>query len=87
MELLTRPTLRPQPAVIESADAHRVAIVRCSLLAAMQARGIYHAVADEAVIALLADLKHFCGARRIDFAACLRIADRYFADETAGRAS
>ena len=84
MELLTRPTLYPQAAVIESADAHRIAIARCGLLAASQARGIDYPIADEAVTNLLADLRHFCAARRVDFDRCARLASIHFETETGG---
>jgi hypothetical protein len=84
MELLTRPTLYPRPPLIESADAHRTAIARCGLLAASQARGIDYPIADEAVTNLLADLRHFCAARRIDFERCARLASIHFENDIGG---
>ena len=105
MELLTRPTLYPQPAVIESADATaqgskqrscvnhsdrasgRIETARCGLLAASHARGIDYPIADEAVTNLLADLRHFCAARRIDFDRCARLAEYHFETDIAGGAS
>lgn len=83
MELLTRPTLWPEPP-LQAADAHRVAIARCGLLAASEARGLQHAIADEAVTALLTDLRHFCAGRRIDFDRCTRLAAFYFEADLKG---
>jgi hypothetical protein len=50
----------------------------------MWARGDNPAICDEAVIDLLADLRHFCVARRIDFAACNLIAETHFETEISG---
>jgi hypothetical protein len=65
-------------------DAQRIATARSALSAAMSARGINPAIADEAVVDLLADLRHFCAARRIDFAACNEAAEAHFATEISG---
>jgi hypothetical protein len=50
----------------------------------MWARSDNPAIADEAVIDLLADLRHFCIARRIDFEACNRVAGTHFEAEING---
>ncbi len=50
----------------------------------MWARGDDFPVCDEAVIDLLADLRHFCIARHIDFAACNAIAEGHFDTEISG---
>ena len=65
-------------------NARRVATARAALSAAVAARADVPAVCDEAVIDLLADLRHFCAARRIDFAECDRIAGAHYATEIAG---
>ena len=77
MTLTTSPNTLP--------DAHRIATARSALLAATAARGVHPAIADDAVIDLLADLRHFCVARRIDFASCNNIAQAHFETETGGR--
>ncbi len=78
MELCNPPPSGLKPPVIHGTDAHRVAAARCGILAAAQARGFEHAVADEAVAALLTDLHHFCAARRIDFEYALDLAAHHF---------
>jgi len=65
-------------------NARRIAIARCALSAAIAARGDYPVISDDAVIELLADLRHFCAARRIDFEKCDRMADAHFETEIAG---
>ena len=65
-------------------NARRVATARSALGAAMWARGDNPAIADEAVTDLLTDLRHFCAARRIDFAACNEAAETHFATEISG---
>jgi len=67
-----------------SANAQRIATARVALTSASCARGDNPAVCDEAVIDLLADLRHFCAARRIDFDSCNRMAQRHFEAETGG---
>jgi len=64
--------------------AHRIAMARTALVAATAARGINPAIADDAVVELLADLRHFCVARKIDFATCNAIAEAHFETEIAG---
>ena len=64
--------------------AHRIATARFALSSASQARGDAPAVCDEAVIDLLADLRHFCAARRIDFDECNRVAETHFHAELSG---
>ena len=64
--------------------AHRIATARFALSSASQARGDKPAVCDEAVVDLLADLRHFCAARRIDFDECNRIAETHFNAELSG---
>jgi hypothetical protein len=65
-------------------NAQRITTARLALNAAMSARGDNPAIADEAVVDLLADLRHFCIARRIDFADCDQIAATHFAIEISG---
>ena len=65
-------------------NARRIATARSALKAAIFARGDNPAVCDDAVIDLLADLRHFCLARHIDFAACSRIAEAHFETEIRG---
>ncbi len=65
-------------------NAQRIATARSALNAAISARGDHPAIADEAVIDLLADLRHFCIARRIDFEACNRVAGAHFEVEING---
>ena len=65
-------------------NARRVATARSALSAARWVRGDHPAIADEAVIDLLADLRHFCVARRIDFTACNLIAEAHFETEIDG---
>jgi hypothetical protein len=65
-------------------NAQRIVTARSALSAAMWARGDNPAIADEAVIDLLADLRHFCIARRIDFEACNRVAGAHFKAEING---
>ena len=65
-------------------NARRVATARAALSAAIAVRADTPAICDEAVIDLLADLRHFCAARRIDFAACDRIASGHFETEISG---
>jgi hypothetical protein len=64
--------------------AHRIATARFALSSASQARGDKPAICDEAVVDLLADLRHFCAARRIDFDECNRIAESHFNAELSG---
>lgn len=65
-------------------NARRVGTARATLSAAVAARADVPAVCDEAVIDLLADLRHFCAARRIDYSECDRIASGHYATEIAG---
>ena len=64
-------------------NPRRVSTARSALSAAMWARG-ENAGSDEAVIDLLADLRHFCAARHIDFGACNARAQAHYETETAG---
>jgi hypothetical protein len=64
-----------------SASAQHIATARVALASASWARGDNPAVCDEAVIDLLADLRHFCAARRIDFDSCNRMAQGHFEAE------
>ena len=65
-------------------NARRVATARAALNAAMAARADLPAICDEAVIDLLADLRHFCSARHIDFSECDRVACSHYQTEIAG---
>jgi hypothetical protein len=67
-------------------NARRITTARLALTSASWARGDDLAVCDEAVIDLLADLRHFCVARHIDFAACNLIAETHFEAEINGGA-
>lgn len=66
------------------ANAQRIATARFALQSASWARGDNPAVCDEAVTDLLADLRHFCAARRIDFDSCDRLAQCHFEAEIGG---
>ena len=65
-------------------NAQRISTARSALTAAMWARGEDFPVSDEAVINLLADLRHFCIARHINFSACNGIAEGRFNAEING---
>jgi hypothetical protein len=67
-------------------NAHRIGTARSALNAAMWARGEDFPISDEAVINLLADLRHFCIARHINFTDCNRIAEGRFNAEIDGDA-
>ena len=67
-------------------NAQRVGTARSALRAAMLTRGDDFPVCDDAVVDLLADLRHFCIARYIDFARCDRIAESRFETEIKGGA-
>jgi hypothetical protein len=71
----------PEPA---RPNAQRIGTARSALSAAMWARGEDFPVSDEAVINLLADLRHFCIARHINFAGCNAIAEGRFKAEISG---
>ena len=47
-------------------------------------KSVYDNTGDEAVVDMLADLRHLCDARRLDFAKLDRRAYRNYADEMAG---
>ena len=65
-------------------NAHRIGTARSALNAAMWVRGDDHPVYEEAVISLLADLRHFCIARHINFTACNGIAEGRYNSEISG---
>jgi nitrate reductase cytochrome c-type subunit len=65
-------------------NAQRIGTARSALSAAMRARGDDFPVSDDAVISLLADLRHFCVARHISFTACNAIAESHFKAEISG---
>lgn len=65
-------------------DARRIGSARSALSAAMWAHGDDLPLTDEAVINLLADLRHFCIARHINFSACNGIAEGRFNAEING---
>jgi nitrate reductase cytochrome c-type subunit len=71
----------PEPA---RPNAQRIGTARSALSAAMWARGEDFPVCDEAVINLLADLRHFCMARHINFTACNAIVEDRFKTEIDG---
>ena len=68
-------------------NQHRISTARFALDSASWARGDNPAICDEAVIDLLADLRHFCIARHIDFNDCNRIAESHFEAEITGSQS
>ncbi len=65
-------------------NAQRIGTARSALSAAMWTRGDDFPLTDEAVINLLADLRHFCIARHINFTACNGIAEGRFKAEISG---
>ena len=65
-------------------NARHIGTARSALNAAMWVRGDDHPVCEEAVISLLADLRHFCIARHINFTACNGIAEGRFNAEING---
>ena len=65
-------------------NAHRIGTARSALNAAMWVRGGDYPICEEAVISLLADLRHFCIARHINFTACNGIAEGRFNAEIDG---
>ena len=67
-------------------NAQRITTARLALTSASWTRRGNPAIADEAVSDLLADLRHFCIARHIDFAACNQIAEARFETEINGSA-
>ena len=75
------PNSIPEPA---RPDAQRITTARLALKSASWARGDDLAGSDEAVIDLLTDLRHFCIARHIDFAACNEAAEAGFATDISG---
>jgi hypothetical protein len=73
------PNSRPEPA---RSNAQRIG----TLGAAIWARGEDFPVSEEAVINLLAALRHFCIARHINFTACNGVAEGRFNAEVDGDA-
>jgi len=71
----------PAPAL---PNARRVATARAALSTASAVRADMPVISDFAVIDLLADLRHFCAARHIDFAACDATAQSHFDTEISG---
>ena len=67
-------------------NAQRIGTARSALRAAIWAQGNDFPLTDEAVINLLADLRHFCIARHINFTACNGIAEGRFRAEIDGDA-
>ena len=65
-------------------NPQRIASARTALSAAMWARGLDFPISNEAVVDLLADLRHFCIARHIDFATCNGLAESRFDSEISG---
>ena len=62
-------------------NAQRIGTARSALSAAMWARGDDFPLTDEAVINLLADLRHFCIARHINFTGFNGVAEGRFKSE------
>jgi hypothetical protein len=65
-------------------NAQRIGTARSALNAAIWVRGDDHPVCEEAVISLLADLRHFCIARHINYTACNGFAEGRFNAEIDG---
>lgn len=68
-------------------NAIRIETARAALARAAWVRGDAPCYGDEALIDLLADLRHFCAASGIDFDACDRLGAMHFNDEVSVRAS
>ena len=62
-------------------NAQRIEAARAALARAAWVRGEAPCYGDEALIDLLADLRHFCSVARIDFDECDRLAAMHFANE------
>ena len=65
-------------------NARRIATARAALTTAMAVRADCPIISDDAVIELLADLRHFCAGRNIDFIACNVVAQEHFNHERNG---
>ena len=76
--------MSPPPSITSLLKIRRITIARSALGAATAARGKSQTICDESVIELLADLRHFCAASRIDFETCNRMADAHFETEFSG---
>jgi len=57
---------------------------RAALTTAQAVRADLPIMSDNAVIELLADLRHFCAGRNIDFTACNDVAQQHFSQEING---
>lgn len=64
-------------------NAIRIETARAALARAAWVRGEAPRYGDEALIDLLADLRHFCAACGIDFEACDRLGALHFVHESA----
>lgn len=62
----------------------RIEAARAALARAAWARGQTPHYDDEAIIDLLADIRHLCTAANIDFATCDHLAEIHFENETGG---
>jgi hypothetical protein len=65
-------------------NPRRIATARAALTTAMAVRADCPMISDDAVIELLADLRHFCAGRNIDFCACNDVAQEHFNHEING---
>jgi hypothetical protein len=65
-------------------NARRIATARAALTTAMAVRADCPIISDNAVIELLADLRHFCAGRNIDLSACNDVAHEHFNHEING---
>lgn len=63
-------------------NAIRIEAARAALARAAWARGQTPHYDDEAIIDLLADIRHLCTAANIDFATCDRLAEIHFDAES-----
>lgn len=59
-------------------NALRIETARAALARAAWIRGETPSYSDEAMIDLLADLKHFCAAANINYASCEHLAEIHF---------
>ena len=65
-------------------NMRRMATARAALTTAMAVRADFPIINNNAVIELLADLRHFCAGLVIDFGACDAVAKERFEQEMNG---
>jgi len=72
------------PFSVNLPNERRIATARAALNTAHVVRADFPLMSDNAVIELLADLRHFCAGRNIDFGSCDTAARRQFDHEING---